>query len=53
MIAFLRRALVAAITPAPVPPAPDVVPVRSHVRAKPVNPKTQALHDQLRAELGR
>lgn len=53
MIAFIRRAILAAITPAPVPPAANVVPVRSHVRAKPVNPKTQALHDELRAELGR
>ncbi len=31
----------------------DAVPVRSHVRRKPVNPKRQALHEALRRAVAR
>lgn len=55
MIAALRRAFAAALTPPPPPEnAPDgKVPVRSYTRRKPTNAKREALHAQLRAELGR
>lgn len=55
MIALIRRALVAAITPPPVPTAdaPGLVRVKSYTRKPPVNAKRQALHDQLRAEMSR
>ena len=52
MISLIRRALVAAITPRP-QPATDLVSVSSYTRKPPVNAKRQAVHEQLRAELGR
>jgi hypothetical protein len=52
MIALIRRALSAALTP-PSEPSRDEVTVRSYTRRKPVNAKQEALHAQLRAEMGR
>lgn len=56
MIAAIRRAFAAAITPPPVngkPISDAPVFVGSYARRKPVNAKREALHAQLRAELGR
>lgn len=51
MIALLRRALTAAVTPRPQPA--DLVSVPAHTRRKPVNAKRESLHERMRAELGR
>lgn len=53
MIALIRRALVAAITPPPVPAAdaPGLVRVKSYTRKPPVNAKREALHAAMGLDL--
>ena len=53
VIHILKRMMVAAITPPTEPAREPSVPVRSHTRKRPVNAKREALHERLRAELGR
>lgn len=52
--AFVRMVVGALTPPAPRRPVPsNRIPVRSYTRKKPVNAKREALHEQLRRELGR
>lgn len=59
MITLIRRALVASVTPRPIPTDDDLanalglVRVQTYTRKPPTNPKREALHDQLRAERDR
>lgn len=53
MIDLIRRALITALTPPAEPVREQPIRVRAHTRKRPVNAKREALHEQLRAELGR